>query len=323
MARRSGQTCPHHQSGRRGPRVVHRTAQRHGRCSLLHDGADPGGEGGGLRPWGPRPTDAVVEGLEVESDNCLSRLSRSRSDSPQRRASRRTESRWRPRSRRGAGWGCDGPAKSGRGPRLRSAPLAHYLLQHPVHPLSAGWCRSHQPAPGGRSIQQRPAYRRARCRPRTDTTTTCSVWEAPETSSRTRQCSACLRSALRRHRRDQSATTARPDSPARAAHSITGCPRMEASPDEELVAEAKGGTDWASSRRDWRRASARKGEPGGTRGVTRDSVAESKRRRRPGRTTWLHSPRRGGGGTPSMYASQHTPSPSVSGIDSVRGLPRG
>jgi len=53
---------------------------------------------------------------------------------------------------------------------------------------------------------------------------------------------------------------------------------MEESPDDELVAEAKAGTGGASSRRDWRRASARKGEPAGTRVVTRDSVAESKRR---------------------------------------------
>jgi hypothetical protein len=51
---------------------------------------------------------------------------------------------------------------------------------------------------------------------------------------------------------------------------------VEASRDE-LAADPKG-MGWASSRRDWRRASARKGEPAGRWVVNRDSVAESKRR---------------------------------------------
>ena len=209
-----------------------------------------------------------------------------------------------------------GPRRLAGGAAAR--PCARYLVQ--THPPLVG---AGLPLLQERLEADHILYRRARRRPRTASTTTCSVLEAPETSSTTRRCSTCLRFALRRHRRDQSPTTARPNSPARVAHSITGCPRIEESPDDELVAEAKGGTGWASSRRDWRRASARKGEPAGRRVVTRDPVAESKRRRRPGRTAWLHGRGLGAGGTPSMYASQHTPSPSVNGIDSVRGFPRG
>ena len=75
--------------------------------------------------------------------------------------------------------------------------------------------------------------------------------------------------------------------------------------------------------RDWRRASDRKGEPAGRWLVTRGSFAESKRSRRPGRTTRRHDHGGGSDGTPSMYASQRTPSLAENGIDSVRALPRG
>ena len=154
------------------------------------------------------------------------------------------------------------------------------------------------------------AYGRARRRPRIASTTRCNVLEAVGTSSW-------------RHRRDLPTSTAAPASPARVTHSITGCSRMVDSPDRRLGIKATGGTGCASSSRAWRRASGKKGEPAGRRVVTRDSVAESKRSRRPGRTTWLHSRRGGSGGRPSMYANQRTPSLAVNGMDSVRGLPRG
>jgi hypothetical protein len=98
---------------------------------------------------------------------------------------------------------------------------------------------------------------------------------------------------------------------------------MEKAPGDELVVEARDGTGWASARRARRRAYVRKGEPAGTGAVKRDSASESKRRRRPGKTTRVNSRGTGGGGVPSMYASQDTPSSSVNGIPSVRTFPRG
>jgi hypothetical protein len=173
------------------------------------------------------------------------------------------------------------------------------------------------------SKRRQPDYDRARRRPRTVSTTRCNVLEAAGTGFRTRRRTTWRWFAPRRHCRDQSASTARPTSPARVTHSITGCRRMVEPLDRHVGLEARDGTSCASSRRDWRRPSVRKGEPAGRWLVTRDSLAESKRSRRPGRTTCRHS--RGGGsdGTPSMYASQCTPSLARNGIDSVRGLPRG
>ena len=46
----------------------------------------------------------------------------------------------------------------------------------------------------------------------------------------------------------------------------------------EPVVMARGGSGWASSKRDWSRASARNGEPAGRWDVNRDSDAESNRR---------------------------------------------
>jgi hypothetical protein len=98
---------------------------------------------------------------------------------------------------------------------------------------------------------------------------------------------------------------------------------MEKAPGDEPVTESRDGTGWASARRARRRAYVRKGEPAGTGAVKRDSAAESKRRRRPGKTARVNSRGTGGGGVPSIYASQDTPFSSVNGIPSVRTFPRG
>jgi len=137
MARRLGQTCPHHQSGRRGPRVVHRTAQRHGRCSLLHC-ACRGSAGRGAIP--------LNAGHHVEQKAVGG-----------------------PESTRGRMWGCDGPATSSALPPPAPAPPALRrlvpvppALRSAAGPFSSGWLIAEPAAGPGLTRPQRAVCGRLR-----------------------------------------------------------------------------------------------------------------------------------------------------------------
>jgi len=125
---------------------------------------------------------------------------------------------------------------------------------------------------------ERPAYGRAGRWRRRTSTIPCIVLVAPDSSSWRWRRSASIRLAVCCHCRDQLAIASRPASTGPVEPSIARSPRLGRAGAGEPVVMVRGGSGWASSKRDWSRASARNGAPAGRWDVNRDSDAESKRR---------------------------------------------